>query len=284
MRTHPQHILNLAVSKIGLMSLLLAVAVGAAAIPAHAQDGAWKIDGKHSIARLSLGSAPKSVEVGLARISGNVVFDGDDPVVNLTILPENGQAADFSKISFNSKRSALTDDGKLAVIGDLTVTRVERSATLDPNEGYYGAVYGEPVVQTETREVAFLLPAETHPAAQNGNTELSASTHISREYFPQLLSAMAPGNWSNVLVQDEHCTLPSAVGEGYYGAACTGTSVATATNSVAPATAVVGEGYYGSEPAVVPDGGQATIALDLKLVRVAAARSTAPAAAMVDGN
>jgi hypothetical protein len=239
MRSHLQHLICLATGEIGLMFLLLALAVGITAIPAHAQDGAWTIDGEHSSARLSLGSNPKAVEIGLARVGGNVALDlnnADDPVVNLTIMPEKGQAADYSKISFNSKRSALTNDGQLAVVGDLTLSRVERSLTLDPSEGYYGVVYGEPVVNTETREVTLLLPAEIRPVAENGETQLSASTSISREYFPQLLSALAPGNWPNMVVEDEQCTAPSAVGEGYYGTICTGTPVETPTISIAPAT------------------------------------------------
>ena len=276
MRSHLQHIINLATGEVGLIFLLLALALGITAIPVHAQNDAWKVDGEHSIARLSLGSGMKSVQVGVARVSGNVVLDANnasDPLVNVTIMPEKGQAAEYSKISFSSKRSAITDDGKLAVIGDLTLTRVERSVTLDPNEGYYGASYGEPVAHTDTREVTFLLPAEARPAQENGRTQLSASTSISREYFPQLLNALAPGNWLNMVVEDEQCTVPSAVGEGYYGATCTGMPIATPTNSVAPATAGIGEGYYGFEPAVVPDGGQATIALDLRLVRVTGAPS-----------
>ena len=287
MRSHLQHMVNLATGEIGLIFLLLTLAVGVAAIPAHAQDGAWKIDGEHSVARLSLGTSPKSVEVGLARVSGNLTVDANnpaDPVLNLDIVPGNGDTADYSKISFNSKRSEITGDGKLAVLGDLTVTRVKPGVTLDPSEGYYGGVYGEPIVETDTREVTFLLPAELPAAAQNGNAELSASTNLSRESFPQLLSALEPGNWPNMAVEDEQCTAQSAVGEGYYGATCTGTPVTTATNSVAPATAGIGEGYYGFEPAVVPDGGQATIALDLKLVRVAAAPSGATGPAGAAGN
>jgi hypothetical protein len=38
----------------------------------------------------------------------------------------------------------------VAVIGDLTVTRVERSVTMDAREGYYGPFYGEPIVHTDT--------------------------------------------------------------------------------------------------------------------------------------
>jgi len=285
MKSHMLPIVHFATNEVGLVFLLLALAVGIASIPAHAQNGIWQVDAEHSIARLSLGSSPKSAEVGVARVSGNVAFDSSDPadpIVNLNIKPDNSLGADYSEISFKSKRTAMTSDGKLAVVGDLSLTRVERSVTMDANEGYYGAEYGAPVVQTDTEEVTLVFPASL-PAAQNGAMQLSASTNISRERFPQLLAALAQGNRPSMVVQDENCTMPSTVGEDYSGAICTGTPVETATNAVNP-YAGGGEGYYGSEPAVIPDGSQATIALNLKLTQVAAAPSASSGAAGAAGN
>jgi len=279
MKSRMLHIVEFATSEIGLIFLLLTLAVAIASVPAHAQDNTWTVDGEHSIARLSLGSNPKSVEIGLAHVSGNVVFGAaGDPQVNLNFAAGKNQGADPVEISFKSKRSTVTDDGKIAVVGELSVTRVERSVNLDPSEGYYGATYGEPVVSTATREVTLVLPAEPDPGAQTSSVELLASTRVSREYFPELLSAMSPGNWSNLEVEDESCTVRAATGEGYYGATCTGTPVETATNSVAPATPTSGEGYYGFETAVIPDGGQATIAFDLRLTRAASSMSAASSA------
>ena len=63
--------------------------------------------------------------------------------------------------------------GKLAVGGDLSVTRVERSVTLDPNEAIPGPEYGEPVVHTDTHEVRLVFPGARLPAAQNGAIQLS---------------------------------------------------------------------------------------------------------------
>lgn len=286
MRLHVQNILHLITSEVGLIFLLLAFAVSLASVKAHAQD-TWQVDAQHSIARLSLGSGPTATEVGIARVSGSVAFatgHAADPVVDLNIEPEQSPASDDPKISFKSKRSMVTGDGKTAVVGDLSVTRIERSVTMDANEGYYGAVYGEPVVHTDTREVTLVLPAATIPAAQNGGMQLSASTSVGREYFPELLAALAPGNWPSTVVEDESCTVPSVTGEGYFGANCTGTPVATPTNSTAPATAVVGEGYYGFEPTVIPDGSRATVALDLKLVPASARTSAASRAAATQGN
>jgi len=289
MKSHMLRIVHFATNEVGMIFLLLALAVGIASIPAHAQDGIWQVDAEHSIARLSLGSSPKSAEVGVARVSGNLAFDSSDPadpIVNLNIEPDNSLGADYSEISFKSKRSAMTSDGKLAVVGDLSLTRVERSvmAYAGGGEGYYGAEYGAPVVQTDTEEITLVFPAASLPAAQNGAMQLSATTNISRERFPQLLAALAQGNWPSMVVEDESCTMPSTVGEDYSGATCTGTPVETATNSVAPATGGGGEGYYGSEPAVIPDGSQATIALNLKLTQVASAPSASSAATQTAGN
>jgi len=288
MKSHMQRIVHFATNEVGLVFLLLALAIGIASIPAHAQNGIWQVDAEHSIARLSLGSNPESAEVGVARVSGNVAFDSSDPadpIVNLNIKPDNSLGADYSEISFQSKRSAMTSDGKLAVAGDLSLTRVERSLTayVGGGEGYYGAEYGAPVVQTDTEEITLVFPAASLPAAQNGAMQLSATTHISRERFPQLLAALAQGNWPSTMVQDENCTMPSTVGEDYSGAICTGTPVETATNAVNP-YAGGGDGYYGSEPAVVPDGSQATIALNLKLTQVAFAPSASSAVAQTAGN
>jgi len=284
MKSHMLRIVHFATNEVGMIFLLLTLAIGIASIPAHAQNGIWQVDAEHSIARLSLGSSPKSAEVGVARISGNVVFDSNDPadpIVNLNIKPDNSLGADYSEISFKSKQSATTNDGKLVVTGDLSLTRVERSVTpyIGGGDGYYGAEYGAPVVQTDTQEVTLVFPATSQSAAQNGTMQLSATTHISRERFPQLLAALAQGNWPSMVVEDGKCTTTYAGGgDGYYGATCTGIPVATATNAV-NTYAGGGEGYYGSEPAVIPDGSQATIALNLKLTQVASAPSASSAAA-----
>lgn len=264
--------------KLSLMVLVLALAVGIASMPAQAQSGIWKVDAEHSIARLSLGS----VETGVARVSGSVAFAADDPsdrVVNLNIGPDN-HGADDPEISFHSKRSVMTSDGKLAVTGVLAVTRIERPVIgyVGGGEGYYGAQYAEPVVHTDKREVTLVFPIGSL-APHNGSMQLSASADISRERFPQLVDALAQGNWANVVVEDEHCAMPATVGEDYHGADCTGTPVEAASNSVTTYEGG-GEGYYGSQPVAVPDGSHATIALNLQLTQVAAA----PSAAQTSGN
>jgi len=233
MRSHAPHILHFVTGNVSLtFLLLLALAVCFVSIPARAQGGIWQVDPEHSIARLSLGSGSQSAEVGVAHVSGSLVFDPSDPAdsaVDLNVKLYNRVGPDYSEISFKSKRSAPTSDGKLAVVGDVSILRVERSLTLDPNEAYHGAEYGDPVIHIDTQEVTLVFPGASLPAAQNGAMQLSASTTIGREGFPQLLAAVAPGNWPRLVVQDENCTGPLTVGEDYFGATCTGTPVAIAT-------------------------------------------------------
>lgn len=286
MRSHTVHMLRVATGGVGLV-LLLVFLLAVISVQGHAQDGTWQVDREHSIARLSLGKAPTSAEVGVARVSGKVVFASGvaaDPIVSLDMKPDY-PGADYSEISFKSKRSMIASDGKLMVVGNLSLTRVERSVTpyVGGGEGYYGAEYGEPVAHTDTREVTLAFPSATLPAAENGIVHLVAATNISRERFPQLLTALAAGNWPNPVVEDESCTMPSTIGEDYHGATCTGTQVATVSNSVTTYEGG-GEGYYGSEPAVIPDGSQATIAFDLKLTQLASAPSAASKAAETAGN
>jgi hypothetical protein len=276
MRRHALRNLNFGSNLSLSFLLLLAFAVGFVSIPARAQNGMWQVDAGHSIARLSLGAGSQSVDVGVAPVSGTVVFDSSDPgdpAVHLNIKSQS------SEISFKSERSAITSDGKLAVVGELSVTRVERSVTMEPNEAYAGPVYGDPVRHTDTREVTLVFPVTTLPAAQNGTIQLSASTTVGREAFPQLLSALEPGNWPSVVVEDENCTTPSTVGEDYSGPICTGTQIATAVNTAVAGYIGGGEGYYGSEPALVPDGSRATIAMNLKLTKLTPTTSAASGAA-----
>lgn len=262
--------------------LLLAFAVCFASVPARAQGGIWQVDAEHSIARLSLGSGSNLLETGVARVSGDAVFDSSDPadpVVELNINPDNRLGPDYSVISFKSKRSAITGDGKLVVVGDLSVSSVERSVTLDSNEAYRGPVYGEPAVHTDTREVTLVFPSPSLTAAQNGPIQLSASTTVGREDFPQLLAALAPGNWPTTLVNDEKCTMPSTIGEDYSGQICTGTVIATVTNNEVMIGTAGGEDYRGFEPAVVPNDNIGTIALNLKLTQLSPTPTAASGAA-----
>lgn len=253
-----------------LVGLTLPVLI--ASISVHAQD-AWQVDPQHSIARLSLGLESKSLEVGLARVSGDVLFDSNDPAgpsVSLKITPDQGSVADSAEMSFTSERSALTNDGKLAVTGELSVTRIERSATMDPNEAYAGPVYGDPVAHTDTAQITFVFSDPRQRSADAGKMHFLGASSVSREAFPQLLDAMTRDDWPTQLVNDEKCELPSTIGEDYSGVKCTGTVIAGVSNRVLPTGSTGGEGYFGFQPAVTPDRDRGSIALDLNLKQASA--------------
>jgi polyisoprenoid-binding protein YceI len=261
--------------------LLLAFAVCFASVPARAQGSNWKVDAEHSIARLSVGSGSNAVEIGVARVSGEVVFDSSDPadpVVTLNLKPGNGAAEDYRHLSFTSTGSARTTDGRLVVTGNLSVTRVERSVTIEPNEAYAGPVYGEPTAHTDTHEITLVFSDPRQPVLPSGQMELSASTTLSRESFPQLLDAMTPGAWPTMLVNNETCRVPSTIGEDYSGPVCTGTVIATVTNEERITGTAGGEDYRGFEPSVAPKSNQAIIAMNLKLTPLS------PTATAASGN
>jgi hypothetical protein len=273
MKTQALSKLHFITHNAGLALAWLLVLTVSFSIPAHAQE-TWRLDPQLSIARLSVGSGSNALEIGLARVSGVVVVDSNDlsdPSVNLKITPDNEEGADHAKMSFTSKRSVMTNDGKLIVTGDLSVTRIERSVTADPNEAYAGPQFGDPVAHTDTHQIALTFADPRQLAARDGTMLLSGMTSVIREDFPLLLDAVTLDDWPTVLVNDKKCEVPPTVGEGYSGVKCSGTVIAAVSNTEVPTG--VGEGYNGFQPAVTPDQNHATITLNLKLTQMAATPS-----------
>lgn len=131
MKSLLHNLLSLSTNVFGPLITLLAFATATVSIPACAQD-IWQIDPKSSVATLSLGAGAKTSQIGLARVRGQVEFestDPSDPIVTFKIGACSEVAAEYASMSFTSRSSALTADGKLKVIGDLSVIRVERSPT-----------------------------------------------------------------------------------------------------------------------------------------------------------
>jgi polyisoprenoid-binding protein YceI len=159
MKSRLQHLVQLTGN--GLRPALLALALTGLTVSmaANAQE-TWRVDPQHSVARLYFGRGSQAFEIGVVRITGDVVFDSKDPAnstVRLSLQPADRFRADYAEISFTSKQSTMRSDGKLAVTGDLSVTRVNRSVTMEPNEAYHGPVYGEPVAYTDNREITLVF-------------------------------------------------------------------------------------------------------------------------------
>ena len=280
------------------LAILSLVMFGVISPLAFADGGTWSLDSTTSSARFFQGSTadPESVNTGVARIIGKVKLDTNDlgnSVFELSIYPADEQwahalspegtlpagyvpdATDHTLLTFHSQLIVRMGDGKLEVIGDLTLTRVERSVTLTPNEGYAGPVYGDPVMHSETREISFLFPnlsaaLSSGPLTpvtlqEQGAVELAGATRVVLEDFPHLLSAIEDTNWPAV-VKDERCQMPATVGEDYDGATCTGTVIAATHSDNCRMPATVGDDYSGPI-CTPPSGNQTTIVLNLKMLR-----------------
>lgn len=260
-------------------------------------DDTWVLDSSRSKARLFQGSRtnPDSVNTGVARVTGKVKLDTNDldaSFFDLSIYPADADwghalsaegalptgyvpdATDQILLTFKSKRILGTGNGKLEVIGNLTLTRARRTAIATPTEAYAGPVYGDPVIHNETREITFLFPSVSAaylsgpftPAMvqKKGVLEIVGSAHVDGEEFPEVLSAIKETNWPSV-VQNEDCHTPSRVGEDYSRALCSGTLIAATRDDNCHMPASVGEDN--SDPRCTPaTGNQTTIVLDLKFL------------------
>ena len=213
----------------------------------------WILDSNKSNARLFQGSRANSdpVNTGVARVIGRVKLDANDLDASFfelsihrthedwshTPSPEGTlpigyapDAADQTLLRFKSTRILRTRNGELEVIGDLTLTRVERPVIGTPTEDYAGPAYRDPVMHIETREITFRFPSAspahisgplTPTMPQNGRVlEIVGSARLDRDEFPELLPAMKETNWPPV-VRNRDCHMPAAVGEDYSGAQCT---------------------------------------------------------------
>lgn len=251
----------------------------------------------HSTARLYLGSAenPKSVNVGVARVRGNVEVNPDDVSasrINFTIYAANQNtvandkeiAGDQPTISFESKDVRERGDGTLEVKGKLTVTQVYRQEFTSLGEDYSGPTYGPPTFFRTSQEATFLFtpPKQSAPAAgpadarvvpaqsnlPQGGLELMATAKVNGEAFPELSQSIQEVAWP-LAVDDEQCTAPATTGEDYSGANCTGT-----LHEPSPTPVLLvqpGEDYAGIQQ-VPPAGDQVTIQLDLSLSNTSVAQ------------
>ena len=212
----------------------------------------WVLDSSKSNARLFPGSRTNSelVNTGIARVSGKVKLNTNDldaSFFDLSIYPADEDwgyalspegtlptgyvsgSTDRTVLTFKSTRILMRTNGKLAVIGDLTLTRVDRSVAATPTEAYAGPVYGEPAIHIESREITFLFPSEGAAHLAGPLTPAVQQTKGVLEIAGSARLIAATG--------DDNCHMPASVGEDYSGPRCT------------PAT-----------------GNQSTIVLDLKFL------------------
>jgi polyisoprenoid-binding protein YceI len=255
----------------------------------------WILDSSRSNARLFQGARANSelVNSGVARVTGKVKLDTNDldaSFLDLSIYsadeswehvlsPEGtlpiGDVTDATNqtlLAFKSTRILRTENGGLEVVGDLTLTRMERAVIATPTEAYAGPVYGGPVSHNETRKITFLFPtvsaehlsAPLIPAKEQerGVLEIVGSARVEREEFPELLGAIKETSWPPV-VQNEDCHKPSTLGKDSNGAPCTATPIAATRDNTCQAPVSAGEDYSGP-PCTPAAGNQTAIVLALK--------------------
>lgn len=144
-------------------------------------NDSWILDSGTSNARLfqSSKAMSDSVSTGVARVTGKIRLDANDldaSVLDLSIYPADEKwghalspegslptgdvpdSTDQTLLTFKSTRILRIGNGQLAVIGDLTLTRVERTVIATPTEAYAGPVYGDPVIHNETSRNHVSIP------------------------------------------------------------------------------------------------------------------------------
>jgi hypothetical protein len=197
------------------------------------------------------------LNAGVAAVNGKIQLVASNPVASLAeftiVSPDTGTVQ--TKIAFKSTRTVV-QNAEIDVIGDMTLTLVERKATLNLSEDYAGAVYGERVAHNVTRQIVFVLPREmgVEPKAK-----VSATAVIAFESFPELLPAIYAVNWPPV-VEDERCEMPDNIGEDYAGPSCSGTILVT--HNLLSVSSGGTEDYRGFDSAPRP-GNQVKILLNL---------------------
>jgi polyisoprenoid-binding protein YceI len=262
-----KHIAAFAVALVVVLSIL---ALGAKRPASLA--GSWLVDVGHSDAQLitdgttDYGKTKIDVTLGFGRVMGALKIDDASPTrssVDLHIFPATSMAeaieedgkfksrwmanrANHTMLCFHSKNVARTSDGRLQTTGDLILVRVDRNVEVPaPTEAYSGPVYGPPTVNRASRQATLVLEPPADAGAQkDGGLQVSASTKVIREDFPQLLKAVLNTYWPP-LVQDENCRVP-APSEAYSGAKCTGTFLRGPSLPEDPGTHI-GEDYPGPQ-------------------------------------
>ena len=209
-------------------------------------------------ALLSAQANSNSFNAGVAQLSGKINLVAGAAQADFDLASANNGALQ-TKMSFKSKRVVVEND-HVEIIGDLTLTTLERDADYNPGEDYAGARYSKAAEHNVTREVVFAFPRK-ELAQKNAKGRISASAMIGRENFPGLIPAIYAAHWAP-LIENEQCLMPPNASEDYAGPACTGTLVETA--NAAYVLANVSEDYRGQE-VKAPAGNMVKIVLNLQM-------------------
>lgn len=258
---------------------LSTLAASLLALPAFAQSAEWTVDSNHSSARIAIKAqtpGESSLALGAAAASGILRVDAANPsnsTLQFELYPASAgpevatdDPLQTTHLIFNSTKASLTADGRLAVTGTLTISRVIRQVQLEGNEAYSGPVETDRVIFQSSREESLILPL---PAAlRNGQggafAEVSTSLKISAEDFPELVNELLSIDWP-AKAQDQKCEASASSSEDYSGTACTGAAVQS--RDVNRTAASFSEDYAGGEPISAQPANVVTVALHLRLAQ-----------------
>lgn len=131
------------------LTLILALATAASAA---AQAGTWKLDPNHSSAQFSVRHLGVSTVRGaFVKVSGSAMYDPADPNKDSVDVSIDASSVDtrvqmrdndlrspnfldvqrYPAITFKSKQTKAAGDGKLQIVGDLTIHGVTKEVVLD---------------------------------------------------------------------------------------------------------------------------------------------------------
>jgi len=228
------------------------------------------------------------VNVGVARVAGSIKLTSDDSeasTLQFSLVP-GGEgrrliASDgtlrsdvivpvlrYTAMGFNSTRTRVRRDGRLAFTGELDITHVTRELIpIAWNSGNNSQTYTEPQILCDTATVTFVLAtprAEFLTEYLQKNSELLVSATVSANTFPRLPGVILDSYWP-LVAQDENCE-PSTASDSekdYSGIVCPGKAITTIA-SFQPARPW-SKDYAGQPRHDAPPDGPVTILLHLKL-------------------
>lgn len=128
--------------------------------------------------------------------------------------------------SFSSRTHLKAQsEGQWEASGKLTLIRIERPATADPNEAYRGPVYDDPIVNTVSRDPTLLF------SLPSSGAERDPQAHWKRQFverdFPHMPSAVRDAPWPTIS-ENRTCQPRSTVGEDDAGQVRSGKTVTVA--------------------------------------------------------
>ncbi|HEV2398838.1 MAG TPA: YceI family protein [Candidatus Sulfotelmatobacter sp.] len=138
-------------SRLVLLFLVIVAVIGSAA----AQGGTWKIDPNHSTAQFAVRHLGISTVRGsFTKVSGTATYDPADPNKDSVDVSIDTSSVDtrvekrdndirsphfldvqkYPTITFKSKRAKAADQGKLQLVGDLTIHGITKEVVLDVDD------------------------------------------------------------------------------------------------------------------------------------------------------